>query len=199
MSARPAGADPRENPFSTRRTRPGALPYLFPPGESLEGVLARLNAAGGRGEIVGPHGCGKSTLVASLAQGLTARGCKVLVLRPVGGRLPPEAKQVRKLPATAVVFIDGYEQLSRWTRARVRKTCQRLGLGLMVTAHAPCGFPLLMHVEPDLAMAKRVVSTLVADREKTVADSQVQQAFESTGGNVREMLFALYDAVERAR
>ncbi len=54
---------PAENPFCTRRIRPGALPYFFPPGASIETILQRFQDFAGWGEIVGPHGSGKSTLL----------------------------------------------------------------------------------------------------------------------------------------
>ena len=54
-----------QNPFSAHRLRPGALPCLFSSGQSAESLLERLRAAGGRGQIVGPHGSGKSTLLAA--------------------------------------------------------------------------------------------------------------------------------------
>ncbi len=60
----------QSNPFSTRFVRPGALAYRFPPGESAATLVERLAASGWRGQIVGPHGSGKSTLVAALGETL---------------------------------------------------------------------------------------------------------------------------------
>ena len=54
------------NPFATCWTRPGAIAFHFPPGESAEQLVARLAADNWRGEIVGPHGSGKSTLLETL-------------------------------------------------------------------------------------------------------------------------------------
>ena len=55
---RAAGQDPQavsqrdplpsvDNPFSTRRVKPGAIAYVFPPGEDLSTLLERLRAARG--------------------------------------------------------------------------------------------------------------------------------------------------------
>ena len=62
------------NPFATRFTRPGALGYLFPPGESAESLVDHLRQNGWRGEIIGPHGSGKSTLLAALLPRLAEAG-----------------------------------------------------------------------------------------------------------------------------
>jgi hypothetical protein len=60
-----------DNPFSTRRLRPGAGPFHFGPGQSAERLLRRLEVLGWRAEIVGPHGSGKSALVEVLVEALT--------------------------------------------------------------------------------------------------------------------------------
>ena len=65
---------PRSNPFSTRFVRPGAVPYLFAPGQSADGLVRRLAGFGWRGQIIGPHGSGKSTLLAALAEPLARAG-----------------------------------------------------------------------------------------------------------------------------
>src|SRR5262249_23632578 len=80
------------NPFATRRVRPGAIPFLFPTGESVGQLLDRLRAAGWWGQVVGPHGSGKSTLVAALLPELCQAGREPLLLvhhRGERERLPP--------------------------------------------------------------------------------------------------------------
>ena len=62
------------NPFSSERIRPGALTYLTGEGESVDDLIDRLEGTGFRGQIVGPHGTGKSTLLADLAAELARRG-----------------------------------------------------------------------------------------------------------------------------
>ncbi|MEX0642300.1 MAG: hypothetical protein WD468_06340 [Pirellulales bacterium] len=65
------------NPFATCWTRPGALPFHFPSGESTATIVERLAANGWQGEIVGPHGSGKSTLLEALKPALHDAGCAV--------------------------------------------------------------------------------------------------------------------------
>jgi len=77
---------PESNPFSTRCVRPGALTYLFPPGETLDRVVERLIAKGWRGQILGPHGSGKSTLLATLLPRIEQHGTKIILAELHDGR-----------------------------------------------------------------------------------------------------------------
>ena len=218
-----SGADVRGNPFTAARLRPGIIPYLFPPGEDLSSLIARLVANRGRGEIVGPHGSGKSTLLAMLAAELSARGqCIVLIeLRDGQRRLPrdwqpapdqtPRARNNSStedlpnsgaieppLPAT-LIFVDGYEQLGWWARWQLRRRCRQAGWGLVVTSHAPAGWPTLATTRVDLATAQAVVNRLTAGTSGQPSAAEVADAFARCGGNLREMLFDLYDRYEAQR
>ncbi len=52
------------NPFATRFTQPGAIPYQFPPDVSLESLATKFFFQHhGRAAIVGPHGSGKTSLL----------------------------------------------------------------------------------------------------------------------------------------
>ena len=134
-----------ENPFCTRRVRPGAIPFLFPPDQTAEALIERLQTAGWRGEIVGPHGSGKSTLLASLISVLERVGRRTVLVELHDGqrRLPPELWSDARLETPAVLVIDGYEQLSRFSRFRLRWFCHRRGVGLLITTHQPMGLPTL--------------------------------------------------------
>ncbi len=63
-----------ENPFSVHRIRPGAIPYLFSHEDSatdlaqLDRLIDRWKSNGYVGQIVGPHGCGKTTLAHWIAK-----------------------------------------------------------------------------------------------------------------------------------
>ncbi len=67
------------NPFATRYTRPNAGQYLFLGGSSTDSLLERLRKNDWWGQITGPHGSGKSTLVYTLLPGLQAAGRRVEV------------------------------------------------------------------------------------------------------------------------
>jgi hypothetical protein len=69
------------NPFATRWTRPGAIPFVFADGGTMLDLVARLQANEWRGAIVGPHGSGKSTLLAALVPAIAATGRRAVVIR----------------------------------------------------------------------------------------------------------------------
>ncbi|MBQ9128829.1 MAG: hypothetical protein IJY15_13855 [Thermoguttaceae bacterium] len=98
---------PESNPFSTRFTAPGKMPFFFErsflrqlkaskpakfeeffiralgAGEDIRGsvclqfLVDRFETNGRRGQLVGPHGSGKSTLTCALKEALTKRGYEI--------------------------------------------------------------------------------------------------------------------------
>jgi hypothetical protein len=195
---------PSGNPFATRFVRPGAIPYLFPSGDSVERLIARLAECGWRGEIVGPHGSGKSTLLASLVEALERGGQNVVVYRLREGerRLPKTTCAVATLSRGALVVVDGYEQLPWWRRWALRRVCSRRGLGLLVTTHTPTGLPLLWQTSIDVLTVERVVAHLLVGDPTAAAlisRDDVARAVARHPTDAREALFALYDVYERRR
>lgn len=188
------------NPFSTRFVRPGALPYFFPNGESAEQLAAKFAAQGWRGQIVGPHGSGKSTLLAALIPAIERSGREIIhfALHDGERRLPITAEQRRTFSAGDVLVIDGFEQLSAFSRWRIDRLCRRRGCGLLVTAHADAGLPELYRIETDRELARRLVERL-APGDETIAAGDIDRAFSARGGDLRETLFELYDLYEQRR
>jgi hypothetical protein len=181
--------------------RPGAVPFLFPPGEDAAALVDRLRAAGWRGQVVGPHGSGKSTLLAELRQRLEAVGCAVIVVVRHGGERALPAAFWAGIPKgrLVIVLIDGYEQLGVWTRWRLRFACWRRGLGLLVTSHMDTGLPDLYRTAVTPEVAVRVVGRLTAGAAALVKESEVIDRLAARDGNLREALFDLYDLHERSR
>lgn len=195
-----AESAPRSNPFSTRFIRPGALDYLFPPGENVESLVARLRGNQWRGQIVGRHGSGKSTLLVALEAALGAAGrvCWTARLRDAQRAMPPGwVRQAADAQANQIV-VDGFEQLNLWNRWRVRLCCRRRGWGLLVTAHRDAGLPRLFETTADLPTAQAVVAQLLIAEPKDLSSEVVAQHFRAAGGDVRETLFRLYDVWEQA-
>jgi hypothetical protein len=116
--------------------------------------------------------------------------------RSVAWILPSEAYQAaadQSPDATLQLVVDGYEQLSWWTRRRIESLCRRCSAGLLVTAHQPVGLPVLLTTEPSLALAQRIVKRLLPEGDSTVTPGDVEAAYAKCAGNLRETLFALFD------
>lgn len=188
-----------ENPFSTSRVRPGAIAYLFPRGENADSLVDRLRANGWWGQIVGPHGSGKSALLATLVPAVECAGRKPLLIELHDGarRLPVDVSHMPGLTQDSLVIVDGYEQLSYWSRWRLKRFCRRRGIGLVVTSHATVGLPTLLVTSTSIELARRLVDQLLGDERSRIADDEVQRRFAAHEGNLREMLFDLYDRYEQ--
>jgi len=187
------------NPFSTGCVRPGALDFIFPHDQSPSDLIAKLRSNRWWGQITGPHGSGKSALLATLLPALREAGRQPLLiqLRDNQRWLPGEFRQVRQGDDSTLVIVDGYEQLNFFSRAKLRWVCRRRGLGLVVTTHRPAGFPHLFTTEPCVELACRIVERLLQDEPSAISPDEVAAAFVTSDSNIREMLFALYDLYER--
>jgi hypothetical protein len=185
------------NPFSTRFIRPGAISYIFHEGQSVEVLVDRLRGQNWWGQIIGPHGSGKSTLLATLTPALEAAGRHVISITLHQGehRLPSLDRE--NLSGNTQLVIDGYEQLSWWSRRRVKSLCRRHGTGLLVTAHTDVGLPTLCSTQPSEELARAVVARLLSNGESNITGNDVATAFAAAGGNLRETLFKLYDVYQQ--
>jgi hypothetical protein len=195
------GPESAANPFSTRCVRPGAVDYRFPAGHGADQLLARLEQNGWQGQIVGPHGSGKSALVATLREALEKRGRAALLveLHDAQRRLPLSRRRLRELAAGTVVIVDGYEQLGWWSRSGLRRFCRRKGLGLVVTSHRSVAFPDLFRTTTSLSLAREIVDQLAGQDPSPFTGAELEERFLQHGGNLREVLFDLYDLYERRR
>lgn len=194
MTASPLGR-PHVNPFATSRVHPGALPFLFPADMDAAQLVRQLAAWRWRAQIVGPHGTGKSTLLAALRGELERIGKPAVqgVLRDGQRRLPHE---LAHSPESTLTIVDGFEQLGLWWRWRLLHGPLWRKRGLLVTTHAPVGLPTLFRTEPTVELAQRVVERLLPPGDATIAADDVASQFHRHGGDVREALFGLYDLYE---
>ena len=189
------------NPFSTRFTRPGAIPFVFPPGINAASLVQRLAALGWWGEIVGPHGSGKSTLLAGLRPELLNAGRTLIDIELHDGqrRLPIELSSLPDVSPSMQFLVDGYEQLGWLARTKLRWFCRRHGCGLLVTSHQSVGLPPLFRTSVDAELAMTIVRTLLLDHDKPFTADEIAARLELHRGNLRETLFDLYDRHERRR
>ncbi|MGA2060795.1 MAG: ABC transporter ATP-binding protein [Thermoguttaceae bacterium] len=191
-----------ENPFCTRRIRPGAVPFCFPSGVDVENLLDRLRRNQWRGEIVGPHGSGKSTLLASLLNAVEQAGRQSVCFELHDGQrsLPRDWRRktmTAALSQPAIVVVDGYEQLSLWSRFSLKSYCRRRHLGLLVTSHAPTGLPEIFRTSASLERTLQIVQQLMQKEHITIPASVIADSLTRHGANIRELLFDLYDFYEQ--
>ena len=192
---------PSTNPFCTRRVRPGALPFIFPPGENAETLVRRLRENGWWGEIVGEHGAGKSALLAALVPAIHRAGRKTLLveLHDAQRRLPLDLDGQYRLNPFDLLIVDGYEQLGRWNRFRLKRLCRRRGWGLLVAVHASVGIPKIYRVVATGELAAEIVDRLMAGQSPPFDAAELAGCFARHRGNLRETLFDLYDLYEKRR
>jgi len=190
-----------ENPFCTRRIRPGAIPFLFPAGRDAETLVGRLRQNGWWGEIIGGHGSGKSALLATLIPSIERAGRHATLVELHDGqrRLPLDLDRECQPGASMVVIVDGYEQLSRWRRWLLARLCRRRGWGLLVTAHASVGLPPLYQTAATPELAERIVGGLMAGRASPLAARELAECLARHHDDLRETLFDLYDLYEEQR
>jgi energy-coupling factor transporter ATP-binding protein EcfA2 len=193
---------PLHNPFATRSIRPGAIAYWFADGATPALLVERFLASGCRGELIGPHGSGKSTLLAALALAFVSAGKSphVIALHNSQRRIRRGQFPRRRLGTEDVLLVDGYEQLGWLGRWLLGRRCARSRCGLLVTAHSPAGFPLLYRTDVALAIAGWVIAELARDTpEMALEPAEAMRRVEARQGNLREVLFDLYDEYEARR
>ena len=149
--------------------------------------------------IVGPHGTGKSTLFAALLPELQRTRCNVhsIALHDGERRLPAEfAAEIESAFATAKrsgnrlgTVVDGYEQLSRWNRWRLRRRCRAITTGLLVTSHADVPLPVLFRTKTDVVLAEKIVSYLLRSTSTlTPSPSPAREEGEDAGLDLDELV-----------
>jgi hypothetical protein len=184
------------NPFASKFLRPGVVPFLFADGTDAGALVQRLIASGWWGQIVGCHGSGKSTLLVTLMPAVQHAGRQpILVTLHQGQRTMPALTS--PLSAGTLLIVDGYEQLSWWSKWMLKRRCRRAGSGLLVTSHRDAGLPTLYKTSTNLPLLSQISDQLLRNTEGKIASEDLQQAFATSGGNLREALFLLYDIYQQ--
>ncbi|MFN3148993.1 hypothetical protein [Bremerella sp.] len=180
----------RRNPFSTRFTRPGTIPFIFPGEYSLESIVAAFDQPAAQAAIVGPHGSGKSSLLETLSQKWLEVGLVEQRVRLTASR-KHNPLRLGSLDATSLLVIDGFEQLSFWKQQWVRWRCQRKRTRLLVTAHRDCGLPIVLRTQPSWTLALKLSSMLLSC-DVTPYETELRSLWEEEPGDIRVYFFRLY-------
>lgn len=189
------------NPFSTRWVRPGAIPYFFPPKVDARQVVLQLERQRWWGQIIGRHGSGKSTLLRSLIPAIEHMGRRVelFTLNNQQRRFPFTQSNRSQWDAKSLIVVDGFEQLNWWNRTKLKARCWQSQAGLLVTAHQCVRLPTLLTTDVSLQMAMSIVSRLSNESEVSISDDDVAVSYHRCAGNMRDVLFELYDLYERRK
>lgn len=181
------------NPFATRFVRPDAATYLTLQTPPIAELVDRFDGLGRRAQILGPHGVGKSTLLATIVSELRSRGDDVqaILLHLGERRLPAEFEQSLPWSERSVVVVDGAEQLSWLRRRGLISKATKHGAGLLITTHTDLRLPTLCELVPRESDAVAIARHL--DPAKIVSDDDVRAAFARRKGDLRETLFDLFD------
>ena len=189
------------NPFSTRYVKPGALPFRLEAPETLDSLVDRLEKHNWRGEITGPHGVGKSTLVQNLLTRALPEATTVIIR---SGDSPRQqyAEVLRELTSVPggnrpeMLIIDGLEQLSGRQQKQILDRTAKLGVGMLATCHQSVGLPRLIDLKPRLDTFRQIVSDLMRNRPIQLKGEEIDRVYHQYQPNLREALFSLYDLYE---
>ncbi len=104
---------------------------------------------------------------------------------------------------TELWIVDGLERLTWLHRWLLVHYCRQREFGLLVTSHRRLiGIPVLATLTPSLQTFRNLSEYLLASSpcQKSVTEAfdatTIEQAYDATGGNVREALMLLYDRFE---
>jgi len=198
------------NPFSTRFIQPGAIAYQCFEGSSVSDLAERfLQLTSKRGSIVGPHGSGKSTLVASMIPILGARRpeTKIHQLRFSTDQLASRSlkRSIAEWTRSSVVILDGYEQLGFWSRQMVEWAARSRSISILATSHQPLrGFETVWETSVDDASSRWVVEQLLQQSGPSNGSNELLESEDwarsraAHGQNLRESLFDMYDWWQRS-
>lgn len=187
------------NPFATAFTRPGQIPFLLGDGEDLAAIADSFRDHRFVGQIVGPHGCGKTTLTHALepllseefrlVRRVTIRDSRHVQTREFESNDNTDSKNSRLL------IVDGLERLPWLHRKLLLKQIRFPNTGLLITTHrAFDGIPVLYEVRPTLETLRRLTELLAPGL--IIGNDVLALAYEQNRENIRECLMTLYDWFE---
>ena len=213
-----ASSFPSSNPFSAAAVSGGRLPYLFAEPTAEMKLLRTLDRHHWIGQVVGPHGSGKTTLTHHLWTHAKAR-FPSMVQVTIRGRGKVQ-RRVTGEGSPCLFVVDGIERLSRVDRwlflggfcfpgdRHRRRAGQRDGL--LVTGHRPLPWlPKVFETTFDEVALNRLVSELLSPRIRTDFPDDDGDVFlgpqwkdfssallQRHGSNGREILMEMYDLYE---
>lgn len=210
------------NPFSTRFLCPSKNRFIVADKQQLESFVENFTQNGFYGQLIGPHGCGKTTLSYAIERMILAKHSNHVVFhrKTIGAnqriRTAPAINgtrlhhldnksseaSARKTTAskTLVLVLDGIERLTWLQRAALMRHCFRRKIGLLVTTHrCVLGLGEQLRLQPSLQTFFKLAKQLQRDAYHQLVPAKLEQIYSLSDGNIREALMACYDAWETQR
>lgn len=149
--------------------------------------------------LLGPKGTGKTTLLEDLDLRLQVRGLQThwIRLQIESTRLERSnaIEQLKQISQQQVCLFDGAEVLNFWQWRRVRQVARSNQLTLIATLHRKRGLPILLRTQPDWSLVHQFVRQLAGPHYSDTLCKYAQHAFDTSGGNMREVFRACYLAL----
>lgn len=184
------------NPFSVQCLGPGNIEYLFEKADELDDLIGKLAAHGWRGELCGPHGVGKSTLLRMLERNAQAVGLRTAWWQCTDRQRGLRPSWVAAMGRVDVVFLDGAERLRWWQRRWLMTATRVAGVGLVMTTHVALGHGLLVPMRATANQLAALIGRLMPACDHATARDWAEESLSKNGGNAREALFGLYEEFE---
>jgi hypothetical protein len=153
----------------------------------------------GAASIEGPHGTGKSTLLAAITEVARDLGTRVETVRLRTGRDAfAGMRAIVGAAPGAIVCIDGWEMLGPF-KGVARWVAWWRRVSLIVTTHRPAGFRFVVRTSATLPLLTAIVDRLPG-HGGLIDAADLNESLARHPGNIREALLDLYDRFEhRAR
>ena len=107
---------------------------------------------GRRGQVIGPHGTGKSTFVSAFQKELLSRGLDVHLVT-LHSFDKSKLNSLLTLQPGSILILDGFEQLPFWRRFKILQLTRWHKIGLLTTSHVSFDLPTLLETSVDLGTA----------------------------------------------
>ena len=186
------------NPFATRYIRTGRIEPLnengFP--RNIEEIFKRFQSLSRCAAIEGPHGSGKSTLMAAIVEHCKQENIftKMFVIRSFGD-VPQLMHGTVCASRETIICVKGWERIGNFSGV-VMAIARFRRCGLLVTSHKRTRLSQLMQCRSNQQILNAVVGCLPS-HGGIIQEDDCEDAFRKSSGNLREALLDLYDRFER--
>jgi len=198
------------NPFSTRFTRPGAIRFsdshvdLHQLCRILEDDHNSANGKSNTFQIVGPHGCGKTTLTIAIAESFAKQGISTRWITIRGRSKQDVVRFDQYLPLSSaegqpqILVVDGIESVNWLQRSCMLQQFRKRYWAVVLTTHRPLArIKVLTELRPSLAKFNDLCEQLlIGSQSQNNWSEKTKLAYQNANGNFREAFFELYDEFE---